>query len=104
MGLYANHGVEYHVVYIGKIDVIAAMKDTDARLLASKYYQKHKSTWLVHETMYMKGSFVIAIDDPDFDVGLTEEEKTVLERALTEKEGLVECHGWYEVNTITSSL
>ncbi len=77
------------------------MKDTDARLLASNNFQKHKSTWLTLETMYMKGSYVIEINDPDFDVQLTEDEQTLLEKTLKEKEGLVEWHGWYEVNTIT---
>jgi hypothetical protein len=46
MGRYANHGVEYHIIYkSGSREIIAAMKDTDTRLLASMFYQKHKNSW-----------------------------------------------------------
>lgn len=109
MGKFANHGVEYHIVYkTGEREVVAPMKDTDKRLLASKYYLegdngKHIETWLKPETMYANGPFVKPMDDPEFDVELTEEEKVRLEVILKDKGEDVAEHGWYEVNTIEST-
>lgn len=105
MGAFANHGVEYHVVYkSGKRRVIAPMKVTHDRLLVSKYYEKHRDMWWSPEIMYGKGAFVEAIENPDFDVELTKLEQMCLALDLQDKASDVNVHGWYEVNTIESTL
>jgi hypothetical protein len=76
MGMYANHGVEYHVVLRdGKTIVIASTKNTDDRLQQSHFFKVREAEWLSVETMYRNGSFVNRIVDHDLDIQLTDQER-----------------------------
>jgi hypothetical protein len=100
MGVYADHGVEYHVTRKGSHAhiAIAPMARTDDRLLESKYYKARKGTWF--DGVY-RGSFTRKIEDADFDVQLTEAEQAWLDELLSA--GDVVEHGWYEVNVLSST-
>lgn len=103
MGIYANHGVEYIVkCKDGGRVVIAPMTDTDARLLASRFFSSRKDYWLSVQTMY-SGAFERNIHDGDFDIYLTPTEKNFLDDILLRYEGEVAEHGWYDINMISSS-
>ena len=102
MGMYANHGVEYHVNYkSGKVKIIAPIHATDERLIGSMFFEKQKDEWLSGDVMYGRGSFMVRITDPEFDIELTDGERTALSKVLGEDTGdeVVE-HGWYDVNYI----
>jgi hypothetical protein len=105
MGVYADHGVEYHVVCRdGRRIVVASTRDTNVRLTQSAYYNARKDTWLSVDTMYGKGSYMNKIIDPYFDVDLTYQELLSLDMIIQQHHDIVLEHGWYEVNTVTSSL
>ena len=100
MGVYANHGVEYAVKRTdGARVVIAALKDTNARLFASRFFAARMDQWLSPETLY-NGSFWRQIRGDDFDVALTAEEQEHLLSVLAQCDDQVAEHGWYEVNVM----
>ena len=95
MGIYPDHGVEYHVILKDNTKyAIANTKATDDRLLKSKYLEKRYDKW-----MTLCQSQCIPLQDLDeFDVELEDIEKIKLEKILNEKEVLT--HGWYDVCSI----
>ena len=101
MGLYPNHGVEYHVVLSdGKTRIVVARtKETDDRLCASKYYKAREESWLTGEINCKQ--FVRPINDDEFDVLLTDDEQQKLKNILDNN--TVETHGWFETNVISCS-
>lgn len=101
MGMYANHGVEYRVeLPCGRSIVVVNRRDSDARLLDSSFYAKRSATWFDPTVIYRR-NFAIPIEDAE-DLRLTPEE-TLRLRTMLEASGS-ERHGWYEVNTIESTL
>lgn len=102
MGMYADHGVEYHIIYKdGRKNIIASTHATDKRLLQSHYFNVRKHDWLSADAMYGHGSYSKKILDPDFDVELTNEEKCHLDMAIQQNPNTIQEHGWYDVNTIS---
>lgn len=105
MGVYADRGVEYHVVMDdGARVVIAATKDTDVRLLVSEFYRARRATWFgAHTTR----PFCRAIDAGQaLDVRLTDDERARLAAALEPPHQPVRSvreHGWFDVNVMSSS-
>ena len=72
MGIYPDHGVEYHVLLKnGRKHSVASTKDTDDRLIKSKYLEKRHDEW-----MSLCHSRCIPLKDvDDLDVELTIAEK-----------------------------
>ena len=103
MGIYASHGVEYHVVMRDGARIkVVHMRDTDARLLASGFFRAREDTWLSADVMY-RGSFCRKILDPDFDVELSAQERERLGAVLEEQGGDVAEHAWFDVNELSTS-
>ncbi len=97
MGLYPDHGVEYHIYTRNNSKiVVASTRDTDSRLQVSNYYLSRKDQWFKYEGEYIK-----KIEAQDFDIKLTEKEKERFELLLKQED--VTDHGWYEVFKIQTS-
>jgi hypothetical protein len=97
MGIYPDHGVEYHIVLKNnKRYVIAGTKSTDDRLLKSNYLATRYDNW-----MNLCRSQCIPLQDlHEFDVELEEIEKQKLEKLLNEHDKDVLTHGWYDVCSV----
>ena len=95
MGIYFDHGIEYHVVQSsGRHVCIANTQQTDARLLASKFYERHKDSWFKNT-----GSQCVKIDQSEIvDIDLTKDEQDVL---TTTSDNIM--HGWYDVITFSDT-
>jgi hypothetical protein len=101
MGIYSDHGIEYHVVRGGRRVCIASTRQTDARLLASDYYARRKDSWFSRHV-----TWCVKIDETDLDVALTAGERTLLDATLqtsNEKKEENTTHGWYDVQTLTDT-
>ena len=100
MGIYFDHGLEYHVVLGGKHVCIASTRQTDARLLASKYYADRKASWFAD-------CFVarcVKIEDADVDIMLTESERAKLDLHVVNVANVANVvNGWYDVVTVTDT-
>ena len=104
MGMYADHGVEYWVVLKnGERIRIASTKDTDERLLQSRFYADRKDTWLSGDTLYGRGCFMDRITC-DIDMVLTDQEKIKLDSLLQAHPHEIVDHGWFDVNSISSTM
>jgi hypothetical protein len=100
-GQYANRGVEYRVVLSsGRWIVIAPVRDTDARLLVSRFFEERKDDWFAVETLY-GGQFANRIPNDVDVVALIPGERAILEQTLEEHKGDVDHAAWYDINTIT---
>ena len=97
MGIYPDHGVEYHVVFKNNTKyVIANTKTTDDRLLKSKYLEKRYDKW-----MNLCQSQCIPLQNADeLDIELEDIEKQRLDKILNENKNEVLTHGWYDVCSI----
>jgi len=92
MGVYPDHGVEYIAVgRDGRKLRIAKTSDTDARLLASRYYAERKDAWF--KDVNYERCVPIVHDDVVVDIELTERERALLERHADPERP----HGWHDV-------
>jgi hypothetical protein len=99
MGLYPDHGVEYHLVLKnGKHVTIIGTHATDDRLLISEYYKKHKASWF--DDLFARCDLITE----DIDILMTSSEKLTLDTFINLHGNNVQSHGWYDVMTIGSSL
>jgi hypothetical protein len=129
MGIYPNHGIEYmfefklgdspaadietiieyifntyhyKLIYIHHDIVfllrILSQHQTDDRLIKSKYYLDRKDTWFSYEG---SGYEYIKKINNDPDIKLSDTEKNIIEYISNNCKSSY--HGWYEVNTITTS-
>ena len=92
MGIYPDHGIEYHVILKNnKRIVIAGIKDTDERLRVSKYLDARYEKW-----MDLCQSRCMPLKDAhELDVELTSDEKDKLAKVLETTEYIT--HGWQDV-------
>ena len=97
MGIYPDHGIEYHIVLKDqKRYVIAGTKATDDRLRQSKYLEARYDKW-----MTLCQTQCIPLQDVDeLDVELEDREKESLDKLLKIHDTNVLTHGWYDVCTI----
>jgi hypothetical protein len=99
MGIYPNHGVEYHLILKNnKRYIIANTTETDNRLVKSKYYEDRKEKWF--EKMYQ---YCTPLIEDGFDIQLTEDELKRLHDLLDKHKNEIDIHGWYDVCTITDT-
>ena len=104
MGVYTDHGIEYHVVCKdGKRFIVASTHDTDTRLLESKFYKVREGTW-TSDDMYRRGSYMNKIVAKNFDIELTQHEWASLEKVIGQYHDVILEHGWYEVNSVSTTL
>jgi hypothetical protein len=99
MGIYPDHGIEYHVVLKNnKRFIIASTKATDDRLVKSKFFKDRESEWFA-----INHSMCVKMEDKDvdeLDVELTEKEKEKLQSCLEKAGEDLDRHGWYDVCSI----
>ena len=115
MGIYTDHGIEYHIVITSNSSpelkekynivndriIFLSTKHTNKRLENSNYYLSRKDTW----DSYKIEQF-IPIDGNSIDINLTEFEIDILTDLVTDlrKDGLTFTYGWYEVANSSSTL
>ncbi len=104
MGIYFDHGVEYHV-RTRKTDTrpaanltLVTTAQSDGRLEASRYYAARKDAWFV-----VKNPRCDRITADDFDVELSSREERTLQQFLDKYGDAVEDHGWYDVVTMSTT-
>lgn len=99
MGVYAEHGLEYHLVLrdTGKHVVVIKQSETNERLVESKLFNAddwfsdiYKRCWCVPVSTDM--------------IELSREEGVLLDAAFKEHTGNIASHGWYDVNTTTTTI
>jgi len=96
MGIYPDHGLEYHVVLKNNMHLIVAnIKDIDNRLEKSEFYKKRKDKWFMINNNICK--LLSIIDLHDLDIELNENEKNKLNEYLNKYGEEVDDHGWYDV-------
>lgn len=92
MGIYYDHGVEYHICRENKEHIVLVdIKGLDHRLRESKWFQSKSKDWFINKS-YDK----LLILDVDFDIKLNQMELGNLETYLTMYPSAT--HGWYDVN------
>jgi hypothetical protein len=95
MGIYPDHGIEYHVVLKNsKRFIIVDTKATDDRLVKSKFFKDREGEWFM-----VNRSICVKIED-ELDVELTEKEKEKLQKCLDKYGEEVDRYGWYDVCNI----
>ena len=99
MGIYAAHGVEYHIVlHDGTHDVVLSQHETDDRLLQSDYFKEREETWF--DDMY-KRTWCLPISHDV--IAMTPAETEMLQEKLAKFEGMVADHRWYDVNDMSDT-
>jgi hypothetical protein len=99
MGIYAAHGVEYHIVLLdGTHKVVLSQDMTDDRLIQSKYFRERKDVWF--NDVYKKEWCVLLGHEV---ISMTREEVGLLQQELAKYKGIVDNHGWYNVNAMSST-
>lgn len=97
MGIYPDHGIEYHIVLKDqKRYVIANTKATDDRLRKSKYLEARYDKWF----NLCQSQCIPLKDVNELDVELEKQERERLEELLRKHDGDVLVHGWYDVCSI----
>jgi len=97
MGIYPDHGIEYHIVLKDqKRFVIANTKATDDRLRKSKYLDKRYEKWFD----LCRTQCIPLKDVEDLDVELDDQEKERLQDLLNINKANVLTYGWYDVCSI----
>ena len=101
MGIYYDHGIEYHVNTIDsngciKNFVIVSTKDSDVRLLNSDYFKNNINTWF---TKYSEYKCKIHNDI----IKLTPKEEEYLQYVLEKNSNSIIDHGFYEIITISTT-
>ena len=91
-----DRSVRYKVKIRNGSDVIIA-KDTDERLLKSRYYNNN---WFKHSYINKE----VKIVDDDVDLKLTKDEQILLEKCLNVHADNVLEHGWYDIISVSDTL
>jgi hypothetical protein len=98
MGLFFRYGIEYHVVLRnGTIIKLVEMKNADARLLQSKYYQSRKQKYENEIKEWSEEAI-------NCDCELTTAELGILKKILNVHGSDVIKHGWVDIKEIISTL
>jgi len=97
MGIFSEYGIEYVITLNnGAIIPVALIKQTNERLLASKYYQSRKEYYATHCAQWREKAI-------DCDCELSPREKDKLNELLSMYDKNVMEHGWYDVSYISST-
>jgi hypothetical protein len=98
MGIYPNHGLEYHLVLKNdKHIVVLCSQETDDRLVASEYYKSRKESWFQDLS-----TRCIPIEET-VDIEFIKAEKAKLNMLVNTYGDQIAGHGWYDVMTISCS-
>lgn len=100
MASFCVYGIEYAVnIRPDKKITIATVRDLDARLLSSQYYQRRKSYY--KENMFK--SWCVKVDKQDIDFHLRYDEEVRLNEVLAVFGSDVYDHGWYDVGYLADT-
>lgn len=100
MGLYAAHGVEYHLILSNKRRVVLlSQRDTDDRLVQSEYFKQRREGWF--DDVYRRCWCTRIEGDV---LTLTPEEREKLQLEIGKYGDRIESHGFFDVNTMTGSM
>lgn len=102
MGVYPNRGLQYRVFYKNSFITVLETNDTDKRLIMTPYYKERQESWFDDAYRGEWARKIVGEDLEKVTVLLNESEQNLIKSVLDSHPDHYE-HGWYDVNTMSTT-